>query len=431
MRQAGGVARILKLTALAAIAKGPGFLIPAILAAFFGAGPQTDSYFLAYGAVLFLGGAVAQPLEATIVPFAAHALALGRRASLDFMNRLFRQGLLTGIVAAGLGGIVLWVALWIAHPRGVSPARVLTFYALLAPMAAAWCVAGLYTGSLVSAWRLELGAIGYGFRGVGALVGATCGGTLHQLWPVAIGASAGEWGRVWWLHGHWRRALDDLPDRADGTPERGLVVAAIAQMGAQGVLAAAQFLERLLVGTVAIAAISRIEYAYRIIVAAAVLFDSGVGPWLLARWANVRVIARLRSDWETVYRPLLIASVAALVVSSLIAATAPPLVEVVFHHGAFTTDDSHIVAQILRWYAVGYFFNMSALCVERLLLARVQNRMFLGLAVVRSVVRFGTVLALLHPFGVFALPVGYATGECVYLCVLLLASTVEGATVLV
>jgi putative peptidoglycan lipid II flippase len=407
---------------LAGLAKGPGFLIPVIIAAFFGAGPTTDAYFLAYGGVLLVGGTVGQPLESAIVPFAAHALTLGRRAAVSFTGFLVQRGLLVGVASASLGAGVLWVAIHLFPPQGSPAARVFQFYLLLAPAAAAWCLAGLYTGALISAWRLEIGAIGYGFRGAGALAGAVVGAALHQLWPVAIGVSVGEWSRVWWLRGHWRRAVDGLPDGAEGDPERGLMAAGVAQMAAQGVLAGAQFLERFLVSTVVVAAVSRIEYSYRLIMVASVLFDSGLAPWLLARWSNQQVRNGLESNWPTVYRLISIAGLAAFVVAGILVLTAPLIVVVVFHRGAFTSNDAAIVTQIFRLYAIGYLFNMSSLCVDRLLLARAQNRLFAGLAGIRAGVRLGVILGLLGTAGVFALPLGYIASEAVYLVVVLLAS---------
>jgi len=421
--------RIARLALLAGLAKGPGFLIPIVIAAFFGAGHLTDAYFLAYGGLLLVGGTVGQPLEVAIVPFAAHALSLGQRAANVFMGSLFRRGLALGIAAALLGAVLLWAALLMSRPDQIAIGRVLLFYILLAPAAAAWCVAGLYTGSLVSAWQLEAGAVGYGFRGVGALLGALIGALMHELWPVAVGASAGEWSRVWWLRTRWRQAVNGMAPGAEGTPARGFLAAATSQMTANGLLSGSQFIERFLVGTVAVAAISRIEYANRLIMVAAVLFDGGIGPWLLARWATVRVRAGLKSDWSSVYQLLVLAGTAAFVVSLALAVGAPLIVAGVLHHGAFTADDTAVVTKLLRWYAVGYFFNMSALCVERLLLARAQNRLFLVLTAVRSAVRVATIMLLLGQIGILALPAGYAAAEATYLVALLVASRREGVPV--
>ena len=56
------------LTTASVTGRLPGFLIPVLVAAVFGAGSQTDAYFLAYSAVLLLGGTLAQSVEVSIVP---------------------------------------------------------------------------------------------------------------------------------------------------------------------------------------------------------------------------------------------------------------------------------------------------------------------------------------------------------------------------
>ena len=67
------------------------FLIVAIIAAIFGSGWQTDAYFIAYSAVLFLGGTLAQGVEQAIVPFAAREIGRANgspRRYLDAAARL-------------------------------------------------------------------------------------------------------------------------------------------------------------------------------------------------------------------------------------------------------------------------------------------------------------------------------------------------------
>lgn len=421
--------RIARLAALSALAKGPGFLIPVVLAAFFGAGPSTDAYFLAYGGVLLVGGTVGQPLEAAIVPFAAHALALGRSVSESFGTVMLRLGASIGIGAAVLGALLIGVGLRISHPAGVEPTRVFGFYALLAPAAAAWCIAGLYSGAAVSGWKLEASALANGFRGLGALIGAVGGAIIHQLWPVAVGISAGECVRALVLRRYWTAMSAALPEGESGAPEKGVLHAASHQMLAQGLLSGAQFVERFIVGGVAVAAISHVEYANRLIAVATVIFDGGVAPWLLARWATQRVRSTLDVNWRNVYRPLAWSTGLAGIVAATLAGGAPIVVGLVLRHGSFSVADASVVTSLLRWYAVGYWFNMNALCVERLLLARAQNRLFAGLAAVRATIRIATVLAALPSLGIFALPLAYAFSEAVYLLLLLSMGTRRLGTV--
>jgi peptidoglycan biosynthesis protein MviN/MurJ (putative lipid II flippase) len=244
---------------------------------------------------------------------------------------------------------------------------------------------------------------------------------------VAFGVSVGEWGRVWWLQQRWNRAITDLPEGIEESSDNGFAAAAGHQMVAQGVLSAAQFIERFLVGTVAVAAISHVEYALRLVMVLAVLFDGGIGPWLLARWSNIRVRSALPSDWTNVYRPLIAAGFVAMAVSAVLILAAPVVVAVVLRHGAFTVADAAAVTQLVRWYGLGFFLNMNALCIERLLLARAQNRLFARLATLRATTRIVTVLLLLDSLGVLALPTAFIISEFIYLIALVVASRLETA----
>jgi putative peptidoglycan lipid II flippase len=415
--------RVVRLAALSALAKGPGFLIPIVVAAFFGAAQSTDAYFLAYAGVLVAGGAFGQPIEAAVVPFAAKALARGRRSADLLMQSLLYRVIGVGVFAGIVGGLLLTVGMLSVGSIHVPYGRTVVFYALLMPTVVAWCVAALYSGSLASAWRLERAAIAYGFRGMGALIGAVVGAAFHQLWSVAIGMSVGEIARAWWLRGSWSDAISQIPDGIDHEAPTGFFVAAASQVGAQGVLSVVQFVERLLVGTVAVAAISRVEYANRLIMVAAVIFDGGIAPWLLARWSNVGATGGQVSGWRLVYRPILFAAALAVLVGAALSVSAPFAVRLLLQHGAFTSEDSSVVATLLRLYAVGYVFNMVSLCIERLLLARIQNRLFFVLASVRASIRILVVIVALSTYQVLALPLGYLVSEFVYAIMLMAMSS--------
>src|SRR6266568_4325245 len=64
-----GTRHALYLAAVSGAARGPGFVIPLLIATVFGAGARTDAYFLVYSAVLLVGGTLGQGIEVAIVPF--------------------------------------------------------------------------------------------------------------------------------------------------------------------------------------------------------------------------------------------------------------------------------------------------------------------------------------------------------------------------
>src|SRR6185436_5676408 len=78
--------RALWLAVVSAAARARGFLIPVVVGSVFGAGSQTDAYFLAYGSVLLIGGTLGQGIAVSVVPYAARALA-GATPAISFFDR--------------------------------------------------------------------------------------------------------------------------------------------------------------------------------------------------------------------------------------------------------------------------------------------------------------------------------------------------------
>lgn len=427
------VFRIGRVAVLSAAAKGPGFLIPLIAAATFGAGAETDAYFLAYGAVLLAGSAVSTALEAATVPAAARALRGPAAELTDFRRMLRRRGLAFGITSACGGGVALAIMLTIFPPANVPPAMVLRQYALLAPMALMAALSGSYSGAVLAAGKLET-SIGSNFlRGLGALAGAIVGAKLHALWPLGIGPVIGEACRVSFLHRRFRRVV---VAREDAAPEIDPAVdgqqgprprrAALSQMSAQLLLAGTVLLERLIVGGAVGGAVSRLEYAWRLFFVASVLFDGGIGPFLLVRWSHAHAAGRLRVDWRTVQRPIVAAAGLAAAVALALFTFAPLVVHVLYGRGAFAPTDVEAVTAVLRAYAFGFVCNMTSICMERLLLARGQNGAFLRLTLARVGSHLVSMKLLLPVAGIMAAPYGFTIGELLYVLLLIVVLHARG-----
>jgi peptidoglycan biosynthesis protein MviN/MurJ (putative lipid II flippase) len=296
---------------------------------------------------------------------------------------------------------------------------VLLHYALLSPAIIGWAVSGVYGGALVAALRLERSAIANAFRGIGALVGALVAAAAHNLYFLPLGISAGETARALWL----RRAWFEVTKGEEGAASPGPVVAGLgrfrqaagSQIAAQGLLAAAPLVERFVAGAMAIAWISRIEYAYRLLMVCAVLFDGGIAPWLLARGSRLRSTGNFSGRWEEVANSLRAVAAVSAAIGATLAIAAPLVVRTLFLRGSFTETDVSIVTSLLRWYSVGFVANMVVLCAERALLATAQNRRFLQLGVVRVVSRVGCVALFAGTLGVITFPLAYAVSEIIYL----------------
>ena len=88
-------------TILSIIGKGVGFLIPFFIAAWFGISGKTDSFFFAFGLVIFLAQMFSPSVESVIVPFIAGAIAKNEDVG-KFLGKTL------GISAVGLSIIAVF-----------------------------------------------------------------------------------------------------------------------------------------------------------------------------------------------------------------------------------------------------------------------------------------------------------------------------------
>jgi putative peptidoglycan lipid II flippase len=397
--------RALYLAAISAVARVPGFLIPLMIAAMFGAGPETDAYFLAYGAVFLTGGTLAQGIESAIVHFSASA-----RSTRGFEDGAARK--------------IWWIALvvWIlvvpivafASPSRLAPS-VIRFALLLTPLAVLWPVCAAYSGGLIARWRIGQASGSMLWRGAGALAGVAGALLGGGLIAIAAGLGLGELGRLFWLR--HRLARLELP-LGDGSPViPGFGAAASAQVLAGATGATAPFVERILATTLGSGGVSMLEYAARLLVVPAVLFEGGFAPLLLARWSNDMATGKI-PDRREVARAIGKGMLLAVAIAAILALLAHPAVNLLLGHGRLSPSDVAAISDLLRLLSIGFVATMGALLLERLYLAHAKNRRLALLAIMRVAVRLAVVILVLPRMGLSGFAVGYAVAEWAYLLAL-------------
>jgi putative peptidoglycan lipid II flippase len=340
--------RALYLTLVSVVARAPALLVPILIAAIFGSGERTDAYFIAYSAVLLLGGTLGQGLEQSVVPFAAREIHRGDWSARRYLDTAARYS-----AAAGLG--VWLVCLPLLVMLAAAPLRhlILGFAICFTPLALAWCAAAAYSGALVSQWRIARATGSMLWRGAGALAGIALVPLGGGLQAVALGLRAGEVARVWWL----RRALvRDLPMAQDArtAPLGDLGRAASAQAGASAAIGAAPLVERLLAATLGVGAVSHLEYAMRLLSVAAVIFDGALVPLMLARWTSQITTTGAAPPQRDVLRALAKGLGLAAGIAVVLALFAPHIVQLALQHGRFTPADTVAVARVLRALSVAF-----------------------------------------------------------------------------
>ncbi len=414
----GGTRHAFYLAFVSAAARGPGFLVPLVIATAFGAGPQTDAYFLVYSAVLLVGGTLGQGVEVAVVPFAARVL----RETGGGLHGYLRRAAWEATTVAGVVWAVAVVALTLGAPPAVRT-DVGRYAVTFAPLALLWCASGVYSGALISQWEIASASGSMLWRGAGALLGLSMWPVGGGLGAVAAGLGLGEISRLWWLHRGFVRRIP--PPAINVVPLAPLRKAAAAQVLAGAAGSLVPVVERVLAGTLGAGTISHLEYATRLLVIPTLFFDGGLGPLLLARWSNQLADPTRVPTWREIARPVAKGLLLAAACALPLVLFAPQFVSLVLRHGKFTSDDVEAVASLLRVLAVGFVASMGALLLERFYLAGVRNRTLAALSLVRAGSRVALVLAFLASRRLLAFGIGYAGAETTYLMSLIALATVQ------
>jgi len=268
------------LTMASVTGRVPGFLIPVLVAAVFGAGSQTDAYFLAYGAVMLVGGTLAQGVEVSIVPYAARELLQSGDAGRRFLTGAAWR---LSAVAAALWVIVVPVLATVAG--ATLRWQVAGYAACFTPLVLLWSAASVHAGALVAEHDIAAATGSMLWRGLGGLLGLALAPAGGGLWSVGLGLGFGELCRTIWLR---RRVLarPSGPIAVQTVPAVPFRHAAAATIAAGVTLTLVPVVEKLLALRLGPGAASHLEYATRVLFVPGAVFDGALAPQLSAGWSR-------------------------------------------------------------------------------------------------------------------------------------------------
>lgn len=406
------VRRATMLAMVSVAGRVPGFLIPVLVAAVFGAAGQTDAYFIVYNAVLLVGGTLGQAVDVSIVPFAARRLLMVGGEPGSFLARTSWRVVL---VAAAAWLVIVPLLLLASTGFG----RAVTVYGLaFMLLVLCWSWASVYSGALVAEGRIAHATASLGWRGLGGLLGLALAPSGGGLWAVAIGLGVGELARVVWLRHTLFSNREHVAAGREFTPTGSFGHALVMMVASGAAVSAVPVLEKILALPLGSGAASHLEYATRLLVIPAVLFDGAIAPHFLSAWSQLRATDGRPPTRREVAVALATALIVAGPLAVILAVFAPEIVGLLLHHGRFTQSDATSVVALLRILALGFTGSMGALVAERAYLATQRNALLAALSTTRAVVRLITIGILLNSIGILAFPTAYAAGEWAYLFLL-------------
>lgn len=261
--------------------RAPLAVLPIAVAWLHGVSVETDSFFLAYAAVTFVGNTFAALLETAAVPFFAAAVQDGRRAEI-------RRGLLVGVSRGAIAGVtalyavaLLWRILDDQDAGSTAPSVHLAILTM-APVASA--IGAVFTAELHAQGRFYTVAAATSVRGVVPLASGLVLSREMGITAFSVGIVCGEFIAA--------AALRLAAGRADSrvaAADRSridfwrvyfsLLVGGIAN-------SSKPLVDRLIAASLGPGAVTILEVAERIFLAGVSLFGAPFATVMLSRWSS-------------------------------------------------------------------------------------------------------------------------------------------------
>lgn len=356
----------LRLAALALVARGVGFVVPMVLAAWFGVQLATDAFYfaLAAPAVFAMLGYLA--VGTLLVP----ALTERRARAPERLGALVgTAAALTAGAGASIGVATClalpWLLPWVSGFDAEGRALVLTLsWALVPFQALVGAAAALRTGLEVSGGLLASGA-GPLVRSVVQLVAT---GALLGLGPLALplGLGAGFVAEVGWL----LAALVREEVRPGWDPaELPVVRVALRGVGAlalgEGLLLAQAPVDKAFASALPVGSVSVLEYADRVRLVPLTLLEASLLVAAYVEWARLSAAGDREGLGRSVARALTWVALLAPPVLAGLAVARRPLVALLFEHGAFDPAWSGPVADTLLAFLPGVWFALLGMLLSK------------------------------------------------------------------
>lgn len=397
--------------------KAVGFFIPIAVAASFGISRGTDGFFLAFAVGSALVAVWSQALEQFCVPLLAEVEG---RATVAARKRwIYRRTLPASAATWIIAGLGLALYLVLAVPPALRTTA-LVAYGLLAPQvvcAAAGAVASAY---LISRGGFRWSAGSTVLRAIGVLLLVWLAPRALGLAALSLGYSVGELLRtsVLWLAGR-RFSKREGAEVGSAVPRAGTTGRGVHQLGAMALLGVAPVTERSVAATLAVGAVSRLEYATKLFYVPSAIFDTNLVSVFLSDWSRLVARHEYRELHRDARRMVTLILVLATTMSGGIVAFREPLVRLALRHGSFPAGEAPVIASLLAVLIVAFPFASAGMLAGGAFVALGENRFLFRVSLLKMVLRSIASIALSRWLGVYGIAIAFVATHIVELIVLL------------
>jgi putative peptidoglycan lipid II flippase len=388
-------------TGFSLIGKSAGFLVPFFIASWFGAGPATDSFFFAYGVILFLAGVFGPVLE-TVVPYAAESRKRPHELA-GFMSRTLALGT-AALGTASLCFLLLVIPL-ASHLTKFSPEFTALTRALLleiSPLALLLFWTSVLSGYLNAHKRFSIPALAPAARAIVNLIFIFFFRHSLGIHALTLGYIAGEFLRLIVLAA---AVILYCPFRLHPVIRPDLHFQRFCRTSFHAMTAMIwvltnQLVDNTMASWLAPGSVTLLQYAGNLYMIPMNLFSGGILTVLLAYWSNGDYLSGSHRFLEGVHRSVRWVLWVTLPTAGALAILSRGLSHLLLGHGAIATPDIDLVAKIWSAYLIGFPLQAIAqVYVKGLLVAKETSALQRGAFYSVFLNIFGNAI-LAHWFGI-------------------------------
>lgn len=404
---------------LTVIGRGFGFLIPFFIAAFFGTTEETDTFFLAFGLVLFIELVAGYIFETVIVPYVTQE----RSQKSDIGEWMGTILIRSTVILAG----VLLVLLLVAKPfmslttqfsaRNIHLGFVLTLEMVPMVLFMAWTSA--LNGALNAYKTFHIPVLSTGIRSLIVIILMIFFKERLGVHAIALGYSLGELARLFFSYFFFRKEIGPLKLGRVPIPTAGhFFRSASFQTAGFSLLCLLPILNQVMASWVGTGGLSLYVYAERLRNVPSLLFSTGVVSVVLSHWANQYSFDAKNFSWKKNSRiiGMLAGAAAGLFLLSFLFRDA--LAALAFKRGEFPTERLGTVADLFALMMLGFPFDVTILLCVRLLIIFKKDSLYMKLAFGKLVVNAILNVLLMVRFGIYGIALSTAAVNALFAWIL-------------
>lgn len=408
-------------TILSIMGKGIGFLIPFFVAAWFGISGETDSFFFAFGLILFLAQMFSPAVESVIVPFIVSARAKNEDVG-EFVGRVL------GISAAGLS-IIAVLFLIAAKPvlsvlTKFSPDELSLTQTILfetAPLVILLVWTGILSGALNAYKIFSIPALSPAFRAIVAIGFIFAFKDTMGVHAIAWGYVTGEVIRLSILFLFLKKLklfhLKLSLGWEEGFSE--FFRTSSYQIIGLSVLAFTPTINQAMASWLGTGNVSLLEYANRLYLIPTTLMASGLMVTVLSHWSADFQTGGEEALRKNVLNAVMVVGTCGLFLTIPLFLAKDYIVNIVYGYGKFPKGQMHEVAQIFGFFLLGLTPFLIALLYSRAFLTLKNTKVLLLAALVMVMGTVGFNLIFMRIMGIRGIALAASTVACLSLSILI------------